>query len=121
IQEPISLDRLIRDAGFGHGYQRDLYAQAWALVYYLRTRRSKEFLTFIDLLRAPDVRETESPPESSGDRVFRIFKRAFGNDIDAIERDWRGFMATVKTPLEQNRPIDAVAPKGPTSSSRRKS
>ena len=30
---------LVRDAGFGHGYQRDLYAQAWALVYYLRTQR----------------------------------------------------------------------------------
>src|SRR5262249_36185174 len=27
---------LLRDAGFGHGYQRDAYAAAWALVYYLR-------------------------------------------------------------------------------------
>ena len=35
IQDPIPLERLVRDAGFGRGYQRDLYAQAWALVYYL--------------------------------------------------------------------------------------
>ena len=55
IQDPIRLERLVRDAGFGRGYQRDLYAQAWALVYYLRTRHSREFLTFLDLLRGPDL------------------------------------------------------------------
>ncbi len=26
------LERLVRDVGFGHGYRRNLYAQAWALV-----------------------------------------------------------------------------------------
>ena len=54
IQSPLRLERLVRDAGFGRGYQRDLYAQAWALVYYLRTQHPQQFLTFIDLLRSPD-------------------------------------------------------------------
>ena len=56
LQTPIGLERLVRDAGFGRGYQRDLYAQAWALVYYLRTQHPQQFLTFIDLLRIPDRR-----------------------------------------------------------------
>jgi hypothetical protein len=121
IQEPIALERLVRDAGFGRGYQRDLYAQAWALVYYLRTRHSREFLTFLDLLRGPDSGEPESPATARADRVSRAFQRAFGNDLDALERDWRAFMATVKTPLEQNQPPDEKAPKTPGSTNRRKS
>ena len=117
IQDPIALERLVRDAGFGRGYQRDPYAQAWALVYYLRTRHSREFLTFLDLLRGPDIGgDADSPPLSRGDRVFRAFQRAFGSDVDALERDWRAFMATVKTPLEQNRPADEKTPTAASSS-----
>jgi Protein of unknown function (DUF1570) len=121
IQDPIALERLVRDAGFGRGYQRDLYAQAWALVYYLRTRHSREFLTFLDLLRGPDSGEPESPATARGDRVSRAFQRAFGNDLNALERDWRAFMATVKTPLEQNQPPDEKTPKSTGSTIRRKS
>ena len=56
LQPAARLERLVRDADFGRGYQRDLYAQAWALVYYLRTRHPDEFLTFLDLLRNPLLR-----------------------------------------------------------------
>ena len=55
IQPPLRLEPLVRDAGFGRGYNRDLYAQAWALVYYLRAQHPQQFLTFLDLLRAPDA------------------------------------------------------------------
>ena len=121
IQDPMPLERLVRDGGFGRGYQRDPYAQAWALVYYLRTRHPREFLTFLDLLRSPDIGgDAVSSPLARGDRIFRAFQRSFGNDLDALERDWRAFMATVKTPLEQNRPADQKTSKAVAPAARRK-
>jgi len=110
LQSPLALERLVRNAGFGRGYQRDLYAQAWALVYFLRTQHSQQFLTFIDLLRSPD-RSEPSPEASSGDRVFDAFRRAFGSDLDRLEEDWRRFMKSVETPLEQNAPATETASK----------
>ena len=51
-----------------------------------------------------------SPPQPSADHVFNAFKRAFGSDLDALERDWHHFMKNVQTPLEQNAPTaDATA------------
>jgi hypothetical protein len=121
IPDPMPLERLIRDGGFGRGYQRDSYAQAWALVYYLRTRHSREFLTFLDLLRGPEIAgDPDSPALTRGDRVFRTFQRAYGSDLAALERDWRAFIATVKTPLEQNRPPDQKTPKSVVLPARRK-
>jgi len=120
IQEPLKLERLVRDAGFGRGYQRDLYAQAWALVYYLRTQHSREFLTFIDLLRSPADVAPDSP-SAGGDRNFGAFQRAFGSDLDRLEKDWRAFMATVHTPLEQHAPAAEPAGKSSGVSARRKS
>jgi hypothetical protein len=120
IQEPLKLERLVRDAGFGRGYQRDLYAQAWALVYYLRTQRSREFLTFIDLLRGPTDGAPDTP-SAGGDRIFSAFQRAFGTDLDRLEKDWRAFMATVHTPLEQNAPTEQPARKSTGAAARRKS
>ena len=106
----------MRDAGFGRGYQRDLYAQAWALVYYLRTRHPAEFLTFLDLLRNPVAgpdSDDEAPVapqlEPRGERFFAAFRRAFGQDLDALERDWHRFMAGIRTPLEQHAPGPGAA------------
>ena len=116
-QSPPRLERLVRDAGFGRGYQRDLYSQAWALVYYLRTQRPREFLTFIDLLRGPSAWDGLAPPPSLDDRVFVTFQRAFGTDLGRLEQDWRHYMETVQTPLEQNAPAsDSLAKPGRTSS-----
>jgi hypothetical protein len=103
IQTPLRMERLVRDAGFGRGYQRDLYAQAWALVYFLRTQHAQQFLTFIDLLRSPRL-EAESAVSPTGDRVFDAFQRAFGTDLDRLEEDWHKFMKTVQTPLEKHAP-----------------
>ena len=122
IQEPMPLERLVRDGGFGRGYQRDAYAHAWALVYYLRTGRPREFLKFLDLLRSPEIGgDADSPPSARGDRAFGAFQRAFGGDLTAMERDWRAFMATVKTPLEQNQPQDQKNSKPAGSPAHRKS
>jgi hypothetical protein len=90
---------LLHDAGFGHGYRREVYAESWALVYYLRKARPHEFLAFLDLLRAPRTESTARP-----DRAFEAFRAAFGEDLPGIESDWRRFLADFKTPLEEGRP-----------------
>jgi hypothetical protein len=97
---------LVRDAGFGHGYQRDLYAQCWALVYFLRTRHSDQFLTFLDLLRGSVTMKSasEQGDRSGSDRVVECFTRAFGSDLAKLEREWLACMATVRTPLETHAP-----------------
>ena len=65
IQPPPPLEPLVRDTGYGRGYQRDLYAQAWSLVYYLRAQHPEQFLTFLDLLRSPDAALAELSPGRS--------------------------------------------------------
>jgi Protein of unknown function (DUF1570) len=117
LQSPLRLERLVRNAGFGRGYNRDLYAQAWALVYFLRTQRPQQFLTFIDLLRSPNP-TVESPVIATGDRVFDAFRRAFGTDLDKLEEDWHQFMKTVETPLERHAPAGDVGSKPSRSSTR---
>lgn len=110
------LERLVRDVGFDRGYNRDLYAQAWALVYFLRNRHPREFLTFLDLLRNPSV--TPDAPNADGgepagadpglsvrgERTLAAFRRAFGEDLGAFERDWHTFMNGIRTPLEDHAP-----------------
>ncbi len=106
IRSPARLEQLVRDAGFGRGYQQELYAQAWALVYYLRTEHPGQFLTFIDLLRNPDAQADGGavPQRARGDRFFNTFQRAFGRDLDGLARGWNHFMDGVQTPLERNAP-----------------
>jgi hypothetical protein len=111
IHPPPKIEPLIRDAGYGKGYQRDLYAQAWALVYFLRTQHPDQFLTFLDLLRTPDIELSSGkdnsrtgPTISANDRAAAAFHRAFGQDLSALEREWRAFLDNAKTPLEQNDP-----------------
>ena len=70
IQPPPRLEPLVRDAGYGRGYQRDLYAQAWSLVYFLRSQHPEQFLTYLDLLRSPDATLAERPrPTATLDRL----------------------------------------------------
>ena len=111
IHPPPKLEPLIRDAGYGKGYQRDLYAQAWALVYFLRTRHPDEFLKFLDLLRAPDIErgagDDGAPartPLSPGQRASAAFHRAFGDDLGSLEAEWRATLDAARTPLERNAP-----------------
>jgi hypothetical protein len=103
VRNPLKLERLVRNAGFGHGYDRDLYAQAWALVYFLRTQHRREFLTFIDLLRVPGLLE-QGENAGGPERVSQAFQRAFGSNWDGLEAEWRKFMGGVQTPLEKHAP-----------------
>ncbi len=95
LQPPPRLAPLVRDTGFGHGYRRDSYAAAWALVYFLRKAHPQQFLTFVDLLRAPQLR-----PVPKVDHIDSAFRSAFGEDMEALEADWYLFIASLKTPLE---------------------
>jgi hypothetical protein len=90
---------LLRDVGLGHGYQRDRYAESWALVYFLRKAQPAEFRTFLDLLRAPSPDSSTRP-----DRAVEAFRSAFGNDISGLESEWRGYLEGRETPLESGRP-----------------
>jgi hypothetical protein len=98
IDPPAHLVPLIRDNGFGHGYNRSAYAAAWALVYYLRKERPREFVTLIDLLRTRDAEVRPRP-----DRTVALFSAAFGADLHALEADWHRYMARVRTPDEEAR------------------
>lgn len=91
-----TLANLIRDAGFGHGYRRDVYARSWALVYFLRKTRPVEFSAFLDLLRSPQ-------PEDA-DHFTSAFLAAFGPDLDALETEWKSFMSRIQTPLDESAP-----------------
>ncbi|MGC8642332.1 MAG: DUF1570 domain-containing protein [Isosphaeraceae bacterium] len=101
IQPAPRLESLVRDTGYGRGYQRDLYAQSWALVFFLRSQHPARFLTFLDLLRGPDATLSDLAPS---DRWLTVFQRAFGSDLDALENEWMAFMSTVQTPLEHHAP-----------------
>jgi len=107
IQPAPPLEPLVRDTGYGRGYRRDLYAQAWSLVYYLRVQHPPQFLTFLDLLRSPDAALADLSP---GERSLTAFRRAFGSDLEPLEREWHEYMATVQTPLERHAPGPQIPP-----------
>ena len=100
VATPPALTALVRDVGFGHGYRKDLYAESWALVQYLQKTRPHELMTFIDLLRNPAGMEVASEE----DRYLELFRRAFGDDLDRLERDWVASRTDLQTPLERSSP-----------------
>ena len=93
---------LLRDSGLGHGYRRDLYAQSWALVHFLRKDHPLEFLAYLDLLRTPTPATIVRP-----DRSTDAFRAAFGEDVNGLESSWLAFVAGLRTPLELGRPENA--------------
>jgi hypothetical protein len=86
---------IVRDEGFGHGYRKDLYAGAWALVYYLRKERPKEFAGFLDLLRTPSAIDRDH-----AQHALDLFRTSFGDDVSKVEGEWLRFMKAVHSPLE---------------------
>ncbi len=101
IHPPPRLAPLLRDAGFGHGYRRDVYAESWALVYFLRKTRPREFLAYLDLLRAPCPAST-----TPADRALEAFRAAFGPDLGPLESAWRRYLSELEVPLRADRPAD---------------
>ena len=119
IQEPMPLERLVRDGGFGRGYQRDAYAHAWALVYYLRTGRPREFLKFLDLLRSPEIGgDADSPPSARGDRAFGAFPASLrwrsdrhGTRLASLHGDGENPTRAESTPGPEEFETGRVAPR----------
>ena len=85
---------IARDEGFGRGYRRDLYAEAWSLVYFLRKAHPAEFTRFLDLLRTPS-----SAPRNDV-QTLALFRTCFGDDVSILEGEWHRFLRSVTTPLE---------------------
>ncbi len=93
------LELLLRDQGFGHGYRPDRYAEAWALVYYLRKEHPQAFVSLLDHLRVP---RTEG--ETRADRTVQAFRAVVGESLEEWEADWRVYMARIETPRESEQP-----------------
>ena len=87
---PPRLAPVLRDAGFGRGYHPDRYAEAWALVYFLRKEHPREFLAYLDQLRLPPL---DGPADA--------FHAAFGADLGELEARWHQFLGGVLTPAEE--------------------
>ena len=84
---------LLHDDGLAHGYNRARYAEAWALVYYLRKTQPAEFAAFLNLLRMPRSPQSMRP-------TIEVFRSACGDDLDTLQLEWRRFMRDQQTPLE---------------------
>jgi len=95
IDPPPRLAPLLRDLGFGRGYSPDRYAEAWALVYFLRKEHPREFVAFLDLLQAPDPEPSDRPGHG-----LRAFRAAFGEDLGPLEAEWRRFVDGLRLPGE---------------------
>jgi hypothetical protein len=93
------LPPLLRDEGFGRGYRRELYAQAWALVYFLRIKHPDKFTTFLDKLRRP----SKTGPNRAPAQVVEAYRETFGVLAES-EADWHRFLREITTPLEESDP-----------------
>lgn len=100
MTHPPELTSLVRDAGFGHGYRRDLYAESWSLVYFLRKTRPRESTRFLEILRLPAADDNYGQPA----RVMNAFVDAFGSNLSAIAKEWLQFSNGVRTPLQDSAP-----------------
>ena len=90
-QSPPQLLRLLQDQGLTHGYHRDRYAEAWALVYFLRKEKPGEFMNYLHLLRNPRGDPQEGSTEIS-------FREAFGGNLNRIQAEWRSFLRDQRSP-----------------------
>lgn len=86
---------LANDVGLGQGYSRDAYAACWSFVNYAIHERPTEFLTFIASIQGPGV-----PTRTRID----LLRRAFGQDVPDLERDWHAWIRGQQTSLERESP-----------------
>jgi hypothetical protein len=68
------------------------YAQAWGLTYYLVKTRGKEYVRYLETIRAKPRLEWDTPETRRAD-----FQAAFGADLAQIERDWLKAMARLRS------------------------
>jgi hypothetical protein len=91
---PSRLEDVVSDAGFfgPAGERSRAYAEAWSLVWHLSRRRPEKFARLLQESR-PAPFDAKSAPTRLED-----FKRAFGDDLATIEREWRDDVARVLGP-----------------------
>ncbi|MHC5540493.1 DUF1570 domain-containing protein, partial [Singulisphaera rosea] len=94
---------LFQTASFTQGYQRSLYAQSWALVYFLRKEHPESFQAYLDLLRTPNPRGP-----STENRPLAAFHSVFGRDLEPLEQGWHRYLNSVRTPLGEERATSTV-------------
>ena len=104
---------LVRDVGFGNGYDGALYAQSWALVRFAQRDHPSAFTAYLDRLRLPNPLEHESTP----DLHLRLFRESFGNDLETLRSAWTRETSKWLTPLDENEP--GTHPTSPTFSTHR--
>ena len=67
------------------------YAESWALNYFLINAKQKQFQNYMQVLAAKPPLVTDAPE----DRVAE-FRAAFGNDLEALDKEFVRFMSRVK-------------------------
>ena len=67
------------------------YAESWALNYFLINAKPKQFQNYMQVLAAKPPLVTDAPE----DRVAE-FSAAFGNDLEALDKEFVRFMSRVK-------------------------
>lgn len=100
-----SLEFIVSDLGFVVeevlGNQLPAYGQAWALTHFLFDRHFDELMTFYD--RLGDLPKKEPGTETvreHGEKLMAVFDEVFEDRV-RLELEWRRYMRTLKTDLEQ--------------------
>ncbi len=83
VSPPPRLEKALATTSLGQGYNRDGYATAWSLVYYLRQERTPAFVAILDTLRAPSL---EAEPGAS--LLIDALKSATHTELADEEARW---------------------------------
>lgn len=95
--EFVVTDKIFDFAGSSYSVQA-AYGQAWALTHFLTERHLPELMKFYKMMAVDDF---ESPrDEAWRKKTLETFRECMG-DLDALETEWRRYMRSLKTDLEQ--------------------
>ncbi len=95
--EFVVTDKIFDFAGSSFSVQA-AYGQAWALTHFLMDKHLEELMEFYKLMAKDDF-ETERN-EAWRQKTLATFRECFG-DLGTLEREWRSYMRTLKTDMEQ--------------------
>lgn len=102
-----SLEFIVSDLGFlvetALGNQLPAYGQAWALTHFLFNERFDDLMKFYKALGELPPNEEKLTPEilkNRSNQLLELFDASFG-DRATLETEWRRYMRSLKTDLEQ--------------------
>jgi hypothetical protein len=79
------LRHVVADEDFADAAHREAaYADAWSLTYFLASRRAGDFARFLV--------EGALMKDATADARVADFRKFFGDDLDALEREWRSYV-----------------------------